>query len=156
MEEERTSVFIPFSALQAKPATDCPCVERNGGKGYCGTRIAATLHLPPSSPGAGIPPMRKLKLDLDHLTVESFDTAPREKEKGTVIGEQCTCYTQCTCPGCPTCDNTCPATCAFTCDDPSCAESCAGSCAPDYSCWQTCGGQYTCESETGHQIICEC
>jgi hypothetical protein len=101
--------------------------------------------------------MRKLILNLDHLTVESFDTAPRGKEKGTVIGEQqCTCYTQCTCPGCPTCDATCPATCAYTCDDPSCEESCGGSCVPNYSCWDTCAGQYTCESQTGHQIICQC
>jgi hypothetical protein len=113
-------------------------------------------------PDAGIPPhfrearMRKLRLDLDHLTVESFDTAPRAREKGTVMAEQCTCYTQCTCPGCPSCDATCPATCVNTCDDASCAESCWGTCVPDYSCWDTCAGQYTCVSQTGHQIICEC
>ena len=101
--------------------------------------------------------MRKLRLDLDQLTVESFDTAAKVKEKGTVIAEQqCTCQTQCTCPGCPTCGDTCPASCAYTCDDPSCAESCGGSCVPEYSCWDTCAGQYTCESQTGHQIICQC
>ena len=100
--------------------------------------------------------MRKLRLDLEHLSVESFDTVHRAREKGTVFGEQCTCYTQCTCPGCPSCDATCPATCVNTCDDASCAESCWGTCVPDYSCWATCAGQYTCESQTGHQIICEC
>jgi hypothetical protein len=74
--------------------------------------------------------MAKLKLHLDALSVESFDTTGAEKAKGTVFGEQCTCYTQCTCPGCPTCDNTC----AYTCDDatcpacPTCAASCNGTC----------------------------
>jgi hypothetical protein len=36
-----------------------------------------------------------LKLDPEQLTVESFDTM-RRQERGTVFGEQCTCYTQCT------------------------------------------------------------
>ena len=71
--------------------------------------------------------MRKLKLNLDQLTVDSFDTAvPAEKKRGTVMGEeQCTCpsacNTNCTCPGCPTCD-----------------DSCASYC-------QTCAGDYTCD-----------
>jgi hypothetical protein len=82
----------------------------------------------------------KLKLNLEQLTVDSFDTTTTEKPKGTVFGEQCTCYTQCTCPGCPTCD----ATCAATCDDatcpqcPTCYASCNGSC--DASCYGTCAG----------------
>ena len=74
----------------------------------------------------------KLKLHLDDLRVDSFDTTVAQKRTGTVFGEQCTCYTQCTCPGCPTCDascngtcgDTCPGTCAYTCDDASCAGSC--------------------------------
>jgi hypothetical protein len=80
----------------------------------------------------------KLSLNLDDLTVDSFDTTGTQKAKGTVFGEQCTCYTQCTCPGCPTCANyatcdascngtcggTCPATCAYTCDDASCNGTC--------------------------------
>src|SRR5215218_8064679 len=72
--------------------------------------------------------MNKLKLNLDELSVESFDTTRRERAKGTVFGEQCTCYTQCTCPGCPTCDATCnatcAATCAYTCDDATCGGTC--------------------------------
>jgi hypothetical protein len=96
--------------------------------------------------------MNKLKLNLDELSVESFDTTRAEKEKGTVFGEQCTCYTQCTCPGCPTCANyntcnaTCGATCANTCDDATCV-GCGGT---DYSacdCTQydaTCNGYGTC------------
>ncbi len=80
------------------------------------------------------------KLRLDDLSVESFDTTTVKKEKGTVFGEQCTCYTQCTCPGCPTCDNTC----AYTCDDqtcpacPTCAASCNGTC-DGATCYDTCG-----------------
>jgi hypothetical protein len=96
----------------------------------------------------------KLKLNLEQLSVESFDTTSVEKQRGTVVGEQCTCWTRCgqnTCPGCPTCDNTC----AYTCDDatcpacPTCAASCNGTCdcpddTYDYSCYYTdcCGSIY--------------
>ncbi|HEY0019355.1 MAG TPA: hypothetical protein VGC13_23845 [Longimicrobium sp.] len=51
--------------------------------------------------------MRKLKLNLDQLTVDSFGTTPADEKKGTVLGEQCTCQTACTCPGCNTCDAAC-------------------------------------------------
>ncbi|HEY0016230.1 MAG TPA: hypothetical protein VGC13_07920 [Longimicrobium sp.] len=86
--------------------------------------------------------MKKLKLQLDDLGVESFDTTCTVREKGTVVGEQgtCTCNTQCTCPGCPTCYNTC----AYTCDDatcpacPTCAASCNGTCV-GATCYDTCG-----------------
>jgi hypothetical protein len=66
----------------------------------------------------------KLKLNLDQLAVDSFDTSTAQSPRGTVHGEQCTCPTACTCPGCPTCD----ATCANTCDDYTCAASCNGTC----------------------------
>ncbi len=91
--------------------------------------------------------MNKLKLNLDELAVESFDTTRSEKAKGTVFGEQCTCYTQCTCPGCPTCY----ATCNYTCDDatcpncPTCYASCNGTCnCPTGDCESVnyCGTQY--------------
>jgi hypothetical protein len=76
----------------------------------------------------------KLTLNLDDLTVDTFDTTAAARAKGTVFGEQCTCYTQCTCPGCPTCYEscngtcgaTCPATCYNTCDDYTCAAGCGG------------------------------
>ncbi len=88
--------------------------------------------------------MKKLKLEIENLAVESFDTSASEKPKGTVFGEQCTCQTACTCPGCPSCDYTC----AYTCDDatcpacPTCAASCNGTCN-EASCYGTCG-EYTC------------
>ncbi len=97
--------------------------------------------------------MNKLKLRLENLSVESFDTTPTQKAKGTVFGEQCTCYTNCTCPGCPTCDNTC----AYTCDDATCpacptcgADTCGDTC--DASCYDTCG--FTCY-DTCRVRICE-
>jgi hypothetical protein len=85
----------------------------------------------------------KLKLNLDELTVDSFDTTRSERPKGTVFGEQCTCYTNCTCPGCPTCDASCNGTCNGTCGENTCQASCNGTC--DYSCGY-CGTQndYTC------------
>jgi hypothetical protein len=80
----------------------------------------------------------KLTLNLDQLTVDSFDTTVSEKPKGTVYGEQCTCPTACTCPGCPSCDDTCADTCADTCDDDTCAYSCDGGCQTVLftNCWK--------------------
>jgi hypothetical protein len=44
--------------------------------------------------------MRKLKLEA--LAVESFDTTPAGAARvGTVLAQQCTCPTACTCPGAP-------------------------------------------------------
>ena len=76
--------------------------------------------------------MKKLRLQLEDLRIDSFTTTPVEKEKGTVFGEQCTCNTACTCPGCPTCDASCNGTCDYSCD------TCGGSCGAGDSCYQTC------------------
>ena len=78
----------------------------------------------------------KLKLELEHLAVESFDTQASAERKGTVFGEQCTCWTNCTCPGCPTCAASCNGTCGGTCD----ASACYGSC--------NCSGYYSCDGCT--------
>jgi hypothetical protein len=82
----------------------------------------------------------KLKLNLDQLSVDSFDTTKPEAKTGTVFGEQCTCYTNCTCPGCYTCDASCNGTCGATCDA-SCNGTCGATC--DASCNGTCY-DYTC------------
>jgi hypothetical protein len=101
----------------------------------------------------------KLKLNLDDLSVDSFDTSRSEKPKGTVFGEQCTCWTQCaqnTCPGCPTCDATCAgscaATCAYTCDD----ATCAGCQTAGVSCYNTdCGcNPATCLNTNCGRYLC--
>ncbi|HYW11390.1 MAG TPA: hypothetical protein VE871_05515 [Longimicrobium sp.] len=81
---------------------------------------------------------QKLKLDLEDLTVDSFDTMRPAPKAGTVFGEQCTCYTNCTCPGCPTCYASCNGTCGGTCEA-SCNGTCAGGTC-DASCNGTCGG----------------
>jgi hypothetical protein len=78
--------------------------------------------------------MKKLKLDLDALSVDTFDPTPPEGEQGTVLGEQIavtlvscnapcislvgTCYASClaTCITCNlSCYRTCGVTCQFTC-----------------------------------------
>lgn len=85
----------------------------------------------------------KLKLNLDELAVDSFDTTKNEAKTGTVFGEQCTCYTNCSCPGCPTCDASCNGSCDYTCDvscygtcGDTCDNSCNGTCF-DYGCGYT-------------------
>ena len=83
----------------------------------------------------------KLKLKLEDLSVDSFDTMRSDKARGTVFGEQCTCPTACSCPGCPTCDASCNGTC-----DPSCAESCLSTC--DVSCLSCNTCEHTCDGDT--------
>ena len=101
--------------------------------------------------------MNKLKLKLDDLQVDTFQTTAPQKAKGTVFGEQCTCYTQCTCPGCPTCDASCNGTCDASCNGTcaSCDASCGGTC--DWSCGCTyeasCNGQ-TCPTAQGPGQMC--
>lgn len=93
---------------------------------------------------------RKLKLDLDALQVESFDTTSAgNRHDGTVFGQGCTCYTQCTCPGCPTCDASCNGTCGGTCE-----ASCNGTC--DASCNGTCGDYTNCGCDFGTQYDATC
>jgi hypothetical protein len=99
--------------------------------------------------------MKKLRLNLDQLTVDSFDTAAAVVQRGTVRGEeQCTCptacNTNCTCPGCPTCDYT-------ACGQESCNGSCFASC--NGSCYFTeCGGDtvydHTCNATVGSPGEC--
>ena len=100
----------------------------------------------------------KLTLNLEDLAVDTFDTAAPQKVRGTVFGEQCTCWTYCgqnTCPGCPTCDAscngtcdyTCAYTCAYTCDDASCANNCGTN--------NTCGWGYTCGDCTALMTNCD-
>jgi hypothetical protein len=83
--------------------------------------------------------MKKFRLELDDLRIDSFSTTPSQTPTGTVFGEQCTCYTNCTCPGCPTCDASCNGTCAASCNgtcDATC--DCPGD-TMDNSCAGTCG-----------------
>ena len=103
--------------------------------------------------------MRKLSLNLDDLQVDTFDTTVRPKGKGTVFGEQCTCWTYCgrnTCPGCPTCDASCNCgtwgenTCAQTCEETCGNENTCNLCAYPPTCQQTnCGYEFCCPITVG-------
>jgi hypothetical protein len=82
--------------------------------------------------------MKKLTLTLDDLKVDSFRTSDPRLEEGTVFGEQCTCQTNCTCPGCPSCVYTCVYTCEQTCENTCGQETCAyqpDPMGPVYRCW---------------------
>lgn len=82
--------------------------------------------------------MRKLALKLDDLRIESFETTSGSAGNGTVFGEQCTCYTDCTCPGCPTCGDSCG------CGGETDLRTFDGA----YTCDNSCGGHtcdYTCQ-----------
>jgi hypothetical protein len=95
----------------------------------------------------------KLSLKLEDLSVDSFDTTLPQKVKGTVFGEQCTCYTQCTCPGCPTCDASCNNTCA-TCGENTCAQTCEDTCNNDNTC-NLCAYPPTCQqTNCGYELCC--
>lgn len=61
--------------------------------------------------------MKKIKLELERLAVESFDTASAADERGTVLGHQLDTYKTCPDPSwidaCPS-ERTCPTACSFT------------------------------------------
>src|SRR5829696_7699538 len=104
--------LIPLSRGSSPPRTGCAA---NCGIIYLHRGAPAARAIPIHHPQRWRGTMKKLRLD--DLAVESFNTCEVRREKGTVVGEQmCTCYTVCTCPGCPTC----AATCAYTCDDQTC------------------------------------
>ncbi|HEX8906720.1 MAG TPA: hypothetical protein VF771_17855 [Longimicrobiaceae bacterium] len=82
--------------------------------------------------------MRKIRLDLDSISVDSFEVTREPGTKGTVRGHvccACCCCDPCCCTCCDTCQATCPNTCLATCGDT--CQTC------DYSCWGTCG-ELTC------------
>lgn len=87
--------------------------------------------------------MKKLKLDLDDLRIDSFDTTPAfgERQRGTVVGAAPETYYGCnsegeTCDTCRTCNDTCWYTCGV---------SCGGTCNTCYTNCGTCPGQWTCD-----------
>ncbi|HYR09771.1 MAG TPA: hypothetical protein VEQ60_18490 [Longimicrobium sp.] len=100
--------------------------------------------------------MKKMKLELEQLAVDSFDTSAAPERRGTVYGRQVTDFTHCTCPGHPSCDGydtcqgpTCDAFCTYTQGDPSCDITCHGRFTCEPSCDYTCPGygatcEYTC------------
>jgi hypothetical protein len=89
----------------------------------------------------------KMKLNLDELQVESFETVSGEQERGTVHGYVtgtlgCNCTDGDTCAtcraSCGTCFDTCPDTCENTCPD-TCVNTCPATCASCVdTCWESC------------------
>ncbi len=92
--------------------------------------------------------MKKMKLSLDDLKVESFQTTPESaaQKKGTVFGyitQDLTLCQECptntcgnTCQG-PTCEGTCDNTCQGPTCEGTCGEATCGQCAP--TCPELCG-----------------
>lgn len=120
--------------------------------------------------------MKKLRLHLEDLSVESFGTGPEPAQRGTVHGRataRCntnvscngTCHLQCGTYYCVptegTCDNICnPQTGGTSCAQP-CVYTCDGaaSCNAQNTCYQTCAGMPTCAVETCNgypQATCGC
>lgn len=95
--------------------------------------------------------MKKLMLNLEALSVESFETSRGLMERGTVRGASESTANQIIC----TCNS----------DNGTCDASCDGGCGTDYTCQScngTCGGD-TCgfctrdlTCATGNQIQCSC
>lgn len=96
--------------------------------------------------------MRKLKLDVEKLSVDSFQTAPGERKSGTVVG-QSPITINITCESCESEYQLCSVELGATCDQ-SCWESCGGTCpclgcgpsevATCASCGGTCDGSPSC------------
>jgi hypothetical protein len=80
--------------------------------------------------------MNKLKLDLDQLTVESFDTdASGIARRGTVRAHSERCGPTDVCAATRG-ELTCGDTCDYTCN--TCGASCGGGCGSGYSCYGSC------------------
>jgi modification target Cys-rich repeat protein len=95
--------------------------------------------------------MNKLKLRLDDLQVDTFQTTLMQKEKGTVYGEQEWTYYYMECQdtwqgsSCEvSCFGSCDASCNGTCEG-TCEQSCHGTCFEtcDFYCGPSEGG-YNC------------
>ncbi len=109
--------------------------------------------------------MKKLRLSLDDISVDSFPTSSLVNRTGTVAGHgmsDTTCFQViCDCPtgsghGCvtdePSCNGTCDASCNGT-----CAASCNGGCGgetDDWSCRGSCAYDSMCLCTEFPQVVC--
>jgi hypothetical protein len=95
----------------------------------------------------------KLKLEVEHLQVESFDVQAQPVGRGTVhahfsdapgvcITEDPSCNAIPSCNG--TCNMSCGDTCGYTCGGGgSCGMTCGDTCFTCYTCELSCGGRCT-------------
>ena len=74
--------------------------------------------------------MRKVRLNLDEIQVETFSTGGRTGQRGTVHGRNCTCCCNnlCCCCTCCCAGVTCEASCA--------GDTCEETCPLPNTCWQ--------------------
>jgi hypothetical protein len=80
--------------------------------------------------------MKKVKLDLDAIQVDTFEVTQTPSGRGTVQGHVCCACCGCD-PCCCTCCDTCAATCAASCQScQTCLDSCWGTCVDP-----TCAGR---------------
>lgn len=84
--------------------------------------------------------MKKMRLDLDTLAIESFDTTGiDESTRGTVKGHLPPDTYWRYCSDGLTCADSCDVSCAGSCYDPSCGQTYCGTCH-DWTCGETyCG-----------------
>jgi hypothetical protein len=99
--------------------------------------------------------MKKLSLDLDAITVESFHTIARKADKGTVLGYETRfyCNGQYTVDYPLSCDHVCDS--YYCTDEISCAYTGCGDCSQQGSC-DTCAAtcEYTCPNTCNFSCGC--
>lgn len=102
--------------------------------------------------------MKKMKLDLDDLKVESFETTAESQDgEGTVYGyitqdlTQCGDCTNFLCE--PTNNRTCGSTCGPTCGN-TCGNTCPSTCNNTCGSTCTCGNGVTCLGECNTDFAC--
>jgi hypothetical protein len=88
--------------------------------------------------------MRKLKLSLEDLQVDSFNVTPDASARGTVPGHNWTEYA----------DESCFESCNGSCNQ-TCPLSCYGGCGSGASCGGTCGASCGCPPNTD-DTACGC
>jgi hypothetical protein len=96
--------------------------------------------------------MAKLTLDLDHLVVETFHTAPQKRVRGTVVAAQDTTY----CENYTFYDPACCSTHETACPHATCVVM--SQCCPTYAatCYYTCAATCTCgvSADCRHTDVC--
>ncbi len=91
--------------------------------------------------------MKKMRLDLEQIQVESFDTSPESKGSGTVQGFINTDDNLCITTLAPTCMESCPCTTVI----PDC---CGATCEGDETCQDHHCGIQTGGGEFGNPRVC--
>jgi len=96
--------------------------------------------------------MRKLRLDVHELKVETFHTFLKDDPEAGTVEAYATAFQTGVCYSCvATCIESCRDTCNNSLDYCTCPDTCEDTCG---TCWFTCAGD-TC-NDTCHTNICAC